>query len=82
MALDTAFVGPEAPNISTLGTILPDEEYEASFNAMNAMVQMAFNWINWPLFRTENGRMGLAPPAIAEGDLDLATQMDTPKVSL
>ncbi|KAK8039850.1 hypothetical protein PG993_008261 [Apiospora rasikravindrae] len=67
-ALDDAFVGPGAPDISTLGTVLSEEVYEESFNATNAMFQVVFNWINWPLFRTEKGYMGLAPPAVAEGD--------------
>ncbi|KAK7949041.1 uncharacterized protein PG986_009927 [Apiospora aurea] len=68
-ALDDAFVGPGAPDISTLGSTLPEEEYEESFNATNAMFQVVFNWVNWPLFRTEKGNMGLAPPAVAEGDM-------------
>ncbi|KAK7978223.1 heterokaryon incompatibility protein-domain-containing protein [Apiospora saccharicola] len=68
-ALDDAFVGPEAPDVSTLGSTLSERENEDCFNAMNALIQTVFNWINWPLFRTAKGHMGLAPPAIAEGDL-------------
>ncbi|KAK8093715.1 HET domain-containing protein [Apiospora hydei] len=68
-ALYDAFVEPGAPEISTLGNTLSEEDYEESFNATNAMFQGVFNWINWPLFRTDKGNMGLAPPAVAEGDL-------------
>ena len=68
-ALDEALVGPGAPDLSTFGDTLPEDEYEAVFNAVNEMTEMVKKWVGSPLFRTEKGHMGLAPPAVAEGDL-------------
>ncbi|KAK8036965.1 heterokaryon incompatibility protein-domain-containing protein [Apiospora marii] len=68
-ALDEALVGSGAPDVSTFGTTLPDEKYEEIFNAVNVMNDMVLKWVGSPLFRTEKGHMGLAPPAAAEGDI-------------
>lgn len=68
-ALDAAFVGPGAPDISTIRTTVANEEYELAISSRHFLAQMVFKWAQKPLFRTGTGCMGLAPPAIAEGDL-------------
>lgn len=37
--------------------------------AVNVLNDMVLKWVGSPLFRTEKGHMGLAPPAVAQGDL-------------
>ncbi|KAH6648584.1 heterokaryon incompatibility protein-domain-containing protein [Truncatella angustata] len=68
-ALDDAFVGTGAPEISTLYEVLTPAEYDDACNAFNQMIRLLFKWIGWPLFITTNGRVGLAPPAVADGDI-------------
>ncbi|KAF7540981.1 hypothetical protein G7054_g975 [Neopestalotiopsis clavispora] len=68
-ALDDAFVGSGAPDISTLSSALTEAEYEDSVGAFNQMTRLLFKWIGWPLFITSSGRVGLAPPAVCEGDI-------------
>ncbi|ETS85595.1 hypothetical protein PFICI_03620 [Pestalotiopsis fici W106-1] len=68
-ALDDAFIGPGAPDISTLHSALSSAEYEDAVNSFNQMTRLLFKWIGWPLFITKRGQVGLAPPAIVEGDI-------------
>ncbi|KAK8025069.1 hypothetical protein PG990_002892 [Apiospora arundinis] len=60
-ALEDAFVGPQAPEMPVA--------YSDSFKCMHPMMGCILRWIHRPLFRTERGHMGLAPPAVGEGDI-------------
>ncbi|KAI0155605.1 heterokaryon incompatibility protein-domain-containing protein [Pestalotiopsis sp. NC0098] len=69
LALDDAFIGPGAPDISTLSEALTPTEYEDAINAFNQMIRILSSQSNRPLFVTKNGFVGVAPPAVANGDL-------------
>lgn len=64
-AFDGAFVGPEAPDFRFIDSILSQEDAGYARKTILGLGKSVFQ----PLFRTETGRMGRGPPAVAEGDL-------------